>query len=120
MAAAFTPYKFWNMFILVIVAMSLLAAALSIPSKKGLGFLVGKEVAKEVNPALAKSIEGVETIDKLTDPEGIVKQETGNYFYRLLEKDTGDFVFLALLITVGLFSSGIYLRDVRKFIRNIF
>jgi hypothetical protein len=113
--AAYTPYKFNKMFVLVLSIFFILAILSVINPVKD---KATKEAISELDETgLAGST--LDAYNAIPDPKGAVKQVSGNVFYNLLDNNPEGFFFLALIVTLILFGSGVYLRDVRKFQRGL-
>lgn len=115
MPAAYTQYKFKKMFVLVISIFFVLAILSVINPVKD---KATKEAISELNKT-GLSGSTLDVYNTVPDPEGAAKQVTGNVLYNLLENNPKGFFFLAFIVTLILFASGVYLRDVRKFQRSL-
>lgn len=115
MGAAYTLYKFRKLFILVLIGLILLSV------KSQINPLVGdakKEAVSSID-ATGMATQVLEIEENIPDPEGTIKQESGNFLFNLMEEHPDTFVLLAVLIALILFVGGVYLKDVRGVLRRI-
>lgn len=115
MGAAYTFYKFKALIILVGAILLVLAIGSQLnPAIKE----TENSIINSIDPSgTASSV--LELEEKVSDPKGEIKQVTGNYLFNLLDKNPNGFLILVVLITIFLFSRGVYLRTVRGFLRSL-
>jgi len=115
MPAAYSLYKFKKMFGLVLtIFFILIVLSILNPAKEE---VIEKTVSSiDTTGAATKSIE---VYNSIPDPEGSVKQASGNLLYRLMNNNPQGFFVLTLIVTGLLFGAGVYLRDVRKFVKRL-
>lgn len=115
MGAAYTLYKFKELFILVFLIFIVLGVKSQINS-------VVDEAKKEAIDAVDSTGEvtglfGV--VDSIPDPEAQAKQGVGEWLWDKLENNPEELMLLALLVAGFLFAGGVYLGPVRGFLRGL-
>ena len=114
MAAAYTPYKFKKMFGLVLFLFFILIT-----------IYFTSEAEQEVITQTASIDESgqastlVDTYNNIPNPEAKVKQSIGKKLFVLMDETPEAFLVIVLLVTVILFSCGVYLKDLRGFIKRL-
>jgi hypothetical protein len=122
MGAAYTLYKFKNVFGLVLtIAIFLILFSQIMPALSQ-----AKEQVLEASTASLPEdtsnqvINAYAIYDSIPDPEGTVKITIGEHFYNLIVENPGSFFIVILLISAVLFIIGVRLRSLRMIKGRIF
>src|SRR3989344_5037863 len=112
MAAAYTFYKFKELFVIVLLiflGLTIFSFVNSIQDK-------ATQQAISSVPANEQTQKALNVAASISDPVSDTKTGIGNWLLSLLNKDPLLFLILALVITFLLFIGGVYLRDARGFL----